>query len=72
MEITRVIFLTLDACHFKVIVKVNVKVLSALRPGFCNNILMFRNDLHGRFSAWMEQSFPSRGRRIINNKKKEK
>ena len=59
------IFLTLDACHFKVIVKVNVKVLSAMRPGIPHSILKFWNDLPGSFSGFVENSFPSRPRRII-------
>ena len=74
MEITRVIFLTLDACHFKVIAKVTVKVLSALRLGFCNNMLKFCNDLSGRFTAFAFQSFPSSPKnsdRIIGKRKNE-
>ena len=50
------IFLTLDACHFKVIVKVNVKVLSAMRLGFPHKLLKTWNDLPGSFSGFVENS----------------
>ena len=51
------IFLTLEACHFKVIAKVTVKLPSAMRLGFPNKMLKFQNDLSGSFSGFVRNSF---------------